>query len=67
MHWVAKIQLIMMIEEDLDRIRRDEKPWIDYIWRGKEEPLDPVNSSSSNSAQRNIQSAGGARAPSSVW
>jgi len=37
MHWIARIQLISMIEEDLARIRRFEKPWIEYVWRGPEE------------------------------
>ena len=34
MHPIAALQLIMMVEEDLDRIRRGERPHIEYIWRG---------------------------------
>ena len=32
MHPIVASQLIMMVEEDLDRIRRGEDPWISYIW-----------------------------------
>jgi len=40
-HFLAHLQLVTMVEEDLERVRNGQEPWIDYIWRGPKEEQDP--------------------------